>query len=108
MRKICARCGKEQFLLSWETKCAACRREEAEEQTVANIQSGEDTSTSGEDNVICPWCGAVYKTNVNYEDWPEVYEEGFHDMVCDACGKPFQLYTNVSYSYDTDRLDDSE
>lgn len=105
MKKICARCRKEKDLLSWETKCGACLLEEAEERTVADIQSGDETSTSCEDNVICPWCGCVYKTNVGYADWPEIFEDGEHDMVCEECGKPFRMTTNISYSYDTERLE---
>ena len=106
MEKICARCGKKKDLLSWETMCYKCQMEAAEEKTVEEIKRGEATSTFAEDNVICPWCGSVRRTNVGWEDFPESYEDGTHEMVCDEFGKLFELTTRVSYSYDTERIEE--
>lgn len=63
MEKICARCGKKKNLLSWEPMCGTCMLAVAEEKTVSEIRRGEATSTFAEDNVICPWCGSVRRTN---------------------------------------------
>ena len=106
MEKICARCGKKKNLLSWKTMCYKCQMEAAEERTVEKIKRGESTSTFAEDNVICPWCGSIRRTNVGWEDFPEIYEDGTHEMVCDECGKLFELTTRVSYSYDTERIEE--
>ena len=109
MKKICERCGKEKEMLPWERLCFRCAKEEAIEKTAADIRSGEVTSTFAEDDVICPWCGYTYGADLlGYVDWPEFFEDGEHDMVCDECGKSFTLTVNVSYSYDTVRAEDGD
>lgn len=45
---------------------------------------------------------------VGCADWPEFFEDGEYDMVCDECGKPFTLTVNASYSYDTERAEDED
>ena len=106
MEKICARCGKKKNLLSWEPMCGTCMLAVAEEKTVSEIRRGEATSTFAEDNVICTWCVSVRRTYVGWEDLSEIYEGGTHEMVCDECGKPFEPTTRVSYSYDTERIEE--
>ena len=109
MKKICERCGKEKEMLSWERLCFSCAKEEAIEKAAADIRSGETTSTFVEDEVICPWCGYTYGVDlIVYADWPEFFEDGEHDIVCDKCGKAFTLTVNVSYSYDTERAEDED
>lgn len=109
MKKICERCGKVTEMLPWETMCYTCKREVAREEAAEEIRSGETTSTFAEDEVICPWCGYRYGVDeLGYADWPEFFEDGEHDIVCDECGKPFTLTVNVSYSYDTERAEDED
>lgn len=109
MKKICERCGKAKEMLSWERLCFSCAKEESIEKVVADIRSGEVTSTFAKDDVICPWCGYTYGADLlGYADWPECFDDGEHDMVCDKCGKPFTLTVNVSYSYDTERAEDED
>lgn len=109
MKKICERCGKEDEMLPWAHLCFRCAKEEAIEKTVADICSGEETSTFAEDDVICPWCGYRYSSDeLSCADWPEFFEDGEHGMFCDECGKPFTLTVNVSYSYGTVRAEDED
>ncbi len=108
MKKICKRCGKEREMPSWETTCYKCIKLKALEQTQAAIREAEPdeyVSTWSDDYVICPYCGAAMETNVGYPDFPEIYEEGNHELECDECGKPFILNTRVSYSWETEKKD---
>ena len=98
----CKKCGKETFVFSWEEHiCRSCRDAAWDKSIKEEIQSGEKNDTTCEDKVYCPWCGEVYDTT----DEPEIaYGEGDHEVECVECGKPFKISTNVSISYDTERI----
>lgn len=101
MLKPCAICGKEVDLLPWEEHCYTCRINEHFARIKREILSGEETSTYGEDEIICPWCGEIQDMT---DDCDVMYEDGTHeDIECSDCGKKFTVTTNISYSYDTDR-----
>jgi hypothetical protein len=56
----------------------------------------------------CPFCsGKALDTEYGYEDFPELYEEGDHELECSGCGKTFIMETMVSYSYETRKPDES-
>ena len=57
---------------------------------------------------ICPYCGCALPTDLGYEDFPEIYEEGDHKLTCPECDKDFRLTTRVSYSWETERIKDNE
>lgn len=103
MKKICKVCGKERYMMSWEDTCYTCCCEQHLSEIKQNILSGEETETSCEDEVICPWCGEVQEYDI--DDY-EIYEEGSHEMQCQDCNKKFRMTTNVSYSYDTEQLEE--
>ncbi|MCM1167094.1 MAG: hypothetical protein NC401_13900 [Ruminococcus sp.] len=108
MKKICSRCGKEREMLSWENTCWACSKLNALEQTQAAIRAAEHdemVDTRSDDYIICPYCGAALETDVGYADFPEIYEEGDHELECEECGKTFVLNTIVSYSWETEKKD---
>lgn len=111
MKKICKRCGKEKEMMSWENMCFQCRKEETLEKTQAAIREAapdESVDTWSDDYVICPYCGAAMETNLGYEDFPEIYEEGDHELECEECEKTFILNTHVSYSWETEKKKDGD
>ncbi len=104
MEKICKICGKSRFMFSWEDICCTCKQKE----DIAKIQrqikdNEEDVDTFSTDYVVCPYCGHAMDTCYGYEDFPEIYEEGEHEIECGECEKTFILETMVSYSYETRR-----
>nr|DAV58121.1 MAG TPA: zinc-ribbon domain protein [Caudoviricetes sp.] len=107
MEKICKICGKPRFMLSWEDTCYTCKQKQhltAIQQMIKDNQ--EDVDTFSSDYIICPYCGNALDTKYGYEDFPELYEEGDHELECDECGKTFILETMVSYSYETRKPDE--
>lgn len=103
MEKICKVCGETRHMMSWEDTCYTCMKRQYLDDLKEEIMNGDTYSTSCEDKVICPWCGEVQE--YDFDDH-EIYEEGEHDMICHLCDKSFRMQTNVSYYYDTERLED--
>ena len=102
MKKICERCGKVKEMLSWQRFCYQCQIDANLEKTQQQIRDGEDdVDTYSSDYIICPYCGNAYDNKYGYDDFPEIYQEGDHEIDCDECGKTFILETIVSYSYET-------
>ena len=106
MKVNCKICGRETYVLSWEEPlCYYCKKKQHDEKIKEDIQNGKATETSGEDKVYCPWCGEEYDTT----DEPEIaYVDGDHEVECGECGKQFKISTNVSFSYDTERIERSK
>ena len=108
MEKICKICGKSRFMFSWEDICYTCKQKKdlAEiQQKIKNKESDIDTFSNS--YIICPYCGNALDTCYGYEDFPELYEEGDHELECNECGKTFIMETMVSYSYETRKPDES-
>lgn len=106
MTKICERCGKSKRMMSWERICYQCIKEENLEKTQEAVrEAGPDeiVDTWSDDYVICPYCGEALETNLGYEDFPEIYEEGEHELECPECEKKFILNTYISYSWETEK-----
>ena len=78
MKKTCDSCGKVCDMLSWETTCYSCVKRKELERMQESI--------------------------LGYEDFLEIYEEGYHKMECPECERTFELETNVSYSWETKKL----
>lgn len=103
MITTCERCGRETYV-GFNSKrgiCYKCREKEYAEELKEQILSGETDCTDCEDNIYCPWCGDRYEIDEEYE----LYTDGGHDLTCYHCGKKFEVTTNVSYSFDTERVD---
>lgn len=99
---LCKRCGKKMTTFSWETMCWQCQKDAALERSVEAVKSGEeDPDTYSTDYVICPYCGSAIEANVSYEDFPELFIDGSHEIECDECRNTFVLETSISYSYET-------
>lgn len=104
--KLCERCKEKMTMFSWETMCYQCQKEHALEMAVEAIKNGEnDIDTYSTDYVICPYCGNAYEANVSYEDFPELFIDGTHEIECQECGKTFFLHTNISYDYKTEKME---
>lgn len=96
------KCGKHKF--SWEDECYACKVKNYNAKIKEDILAGEVKSTDCESEIICPWCGEIYEIEDNYD----LYQDGEHEVECGACDRKFIVTVNVSYSYDTSRVAESE
>lgn len=101
MKEInCEICGKPFKSYCYETRCYKCNIEKYNTDIKEGIQSGEETSTYGESEVFCPWCGEMLEGDC---ETSEFYEDGTHVFQCYECEKEFTLSTSVSFSYSTER-----
>jgi hypothetical protein len=101
MIKICKTCGKEKkYMMSWETECYSCRKENHAREIRRQIEDGEITSVDCEDEVYCPYCGRKQEAECDDETF---YVEGEYRFTCCECEKEFWVETRVSYSYSTRR-----
>lgn len=108
MTKICKRCGKREAAL-FDNMCYSCRSEQSKDDTVEAIRDGEDeVDTGSSDYVICPYCGDATPTDVGYEDFPALYEEGDHEIECTECGRTFVLSSLCGWYYETSKMEDSD
>lgn len=110
MKKICVKCGKERFMMSWESECYQCNKERLRDETTKAIQDAEEDETidtGSSDYVFCPYCGEAMETDYGYEDFPEIYEEGEHTITCPECNKDFILETSCSWYYETKKREES-
>lgn len=108
MLKTCERCGKQKHMMSWETLCDSCIKEKELERIREEISdvNNWDPDTYSTDYVICPYCGqAIEAAKLGHCDFPEAYTDGTHVLVCDECGKRYQLTTTVSYSWETEKIE---
>ena len=106
MLKICKRCGQLKEMMSFENKCYKCTKEEALEKIQQNIKDAEPDETVdtwSDDYMICPYCGCAMEM-LSYDETPEMYEEGDHDVECPECERYFRLETSVSYSWETKKI----
>lgn len=56
------------------------------------------------DEIVCPWCG------FGYSDWWEIGDGRGDGCIinfdCEECGKPFEMWRNVSVTYTTRKLEE--
>lgn len=107
-RGTCKRCGKERWVWDADGICSTCHQEIKQEKIQKDFddfykdaEEGETFDTYSTDFVICPYCGYAIPTDYGYEDFPEAYEDGDHEIDCPECKKTFVLETAVSYSWET-------
>ena len=93
-------------MCSWEDTCYGCSQKRHLQEIKEQLLSSEIDETSCESEIICPYCGEVNDYDCDYYD--DIYTEGDKVMRCNCCEKEFNLCVNVSYSYDTSRLDEEE
>lgn len=102
----CSVCGKPTHVLSWVSnpRCADCNKKAYMDALKNDLLSGKETNTFCEDDIICPYCGEIYEI----EDEYDLYSEGGHEVECPFCEKKFKVDTHVSFTFDTERIEESE
>lgn len=107
-RGTCKRCNKERWVWDADGICSTCHQEMKQEKIQKDFddfykdaEEGETFDTWSDEFVICPHCGYAIPTDLGYEDFPEIYEDGDHEIDCPECEKTFVLETAVSYSWET-------
>lgn len=101
----CKRCGKKTDL-AWMNNglCIDCYRKKQLDDIRISIDEGEPDTFSS-DYVVCPYCGNAI-SDEGLIDYPELYEDGEHELLCGKCGKTFEVDTMVSYSWETLKMED--
>ena len=101
--KKCAICGKMNCMFSWESQCYLCQQKTAQSRVSFEIREGKKDSTFDETVIFCPYCGEPQEP----ADCPDIaFDEGEHEVDCEACGKTFELQTSTHFYYSTNRMED--
>ncbi len=98
-QKLCIKCGRHPAVGLFNKLCSSCNIETYNCGIKENLINNENTETSGESDVFCPYCGEI-----QINDEGQFSEEGTENVYCGDCGKEFELETEVSYSYSTKRI----
>ena len=65
----------------------------------------EETKYSYNENPVCPHCDAIY--DVQYNESYFLYNEEYHDIECNDCGKQFFIETRVKYKFSTSKMEET-
>ena len=100
----CEDCGKE---IPWYCGpvCSDCAKKNGLQAIMDSFEDGEPDTLS-EDYVVCPYCKAAFEPDHCYDDIEDpdpLWQEGFHDLKCEECGKTFELETSATYWWETFR-----
>lgn len=100
----CKRCGK-YYELAWINGgyCNDCFKFQKLKEIRESIKEGEPDTFSS-DYVVCPYCGAAI-SDEDLIDYPDLYEEGEHELECGDCGKKFKADTMISYHWETHKME---
>ncbi len=101
----CKMCGK-YYKLAWVNSgyCDECFKIHNLEKIRESIKDG-DADTFSDDYVVCPYCGFAIGDE-DLADYPELYEDGEHEISCIECDKKFKVETMVSYDWETHRMEE--
>ncbi|WP_283593351.1 hypothetical protein [Limosilactobacillus galli] len=102
----CKRCGKVDSL-AWMQRglCSDCWKKERLEEVRASL-NGDEPDTFSDEYIVCPYCGAVLIDSEDVFEFPELYDDGEHQEICEECGKKFKVETMVSYSWETHKMEE--
>lgn len=101
MNYTCKICGRkiDEYNHTYENDlCYSCQKEIREREQAEALQNNEETETSYENDIVCPWCG----THMYDEDGYFV-REGDGEYDCPECGKEFYFQADVEVTYSTQR-----
>lgn len=101
----CKRCGKECDAWLNGGLCYDCLSKKHLENIRESIIEGEPDTFSDE-YIVCPYCGAVLIDSEDAFEFPELYDDGEHQEICEECGKKFKVETMVSYSWETHKMEE--
>ncbi|MDE1692868.1 hypothetical protein PWF76_09250 [Streptococcus suis] len=104
--EMCIKCGKDRtwFLSQY---CFSCMNEENEKKLTNDILSGEVEETECEDDIVCPWCGTRYDS-FDVDENHLFMDESEHTTDCYECGHDFTYQANVSITFSTKRLEETD
>ena len=101
----CKMCGKyDKFAWVNGGYCNDCLKLRNLAKIRESIEEWE-TDTFSSDYVVCPYCGAAID-EADLIDYPELYEDGEHEITCEDCGKEFKVETMVSYDWETHKMEE--
>lgn len=100
----CKRCGKECNAWLNGGLCYDCLSEKHLEHIRESIIEGEPDTLSDE-YIVCPYCGAALEGNDTMIDFPELGEDGEHELECEDCGKKFKVESMVSVDWETSKME---
>lgn len=94
------KCGNN--IYGFGNECYSCSEKTRKQKLAENLKNNEETETSYEKEIICPWCGYSYEPD--FED-EYCYNEGDFEEECPECEKVFTISTDVDITYSTERFD---
>lgn len=100
----CKRCGKECVAWINDGLCYDCLSKKHLENIKESIIDGEPDTFSDE-YIVCPYCGAALEGNDAMIDFPELGEDGEHELECEECGKKFKVESMVSVDWETSKME---
>lgn len=110
-KAICKRCGKVYDKIGYSEYCWDCLKQVNLERSQESVKDPEEyggIDTYSDDYVICPYCGNAIDVH-DYDqtlDLDDLWEDGDKEYTCEKCGKTYTCTTNVSYTFETERIDD--
>nr|DAR59167.1 MAG TPA: zinc finger and BTB domain-containing protein [Caudoviricetes sp.] len=101
MKYTCKICGNEigeyTYVLH-DGMCYSCEERIKEEEQTKKLQSNEETETSYEHDIVCPWCGCRFEDDDGY-----FVSAGDGEYDCPECGKGFYFQADIEVTYSTQR-----
>lgn len=101
MRHTCKICGKEiseYSCIFHDGMCYSCEDKIKEEEQAKKLQNNEETETSYEQDIVCPWCGCHFEDDDGY-----FVSEGDGEYDCPECGKEFYFQADIEVTFSTQR-----
>ena len=101
MKYTCKICGNEISEYSCvfhDGLCYSCEDRIKEQEQAKKLQSNEETETSYEHDIVCPWCGCHFEDDDGY-----FVRQGDGEYECDECGKKFYFQADIEVTYSTQR-----
>ena len=96
-KRICPNCNKEKDMWDDDKKCWDCREKDKIKKLSEEVK--EAGESSGEDYIICPYCGENYEEDDMHETT---------DVECYGCNKRFHIEVEYYVNYSTSKVKQTE